>query len=468
MPFFSKWIHRFNTGYSLAFFLLLACYILTIVISNRLRIQTNNIANRDTMVVRMDNVLSNLKGAQAAWSQYILTSNNRSFRQYSESYKAVDSILNVVYRFSSLTPEQKMSMDTLNRLINNILPTSPQRVNLYSQNNFRMLDSLRHEYMKYAFLMDSITNLVNGLQSLEKDKVGNGKASLLSLNKFIKIISYITLFLTLFLVVYMLVMFNREHMAKRKAYQKADDYHKQLEARIEELTLKNKEIVRLKRLEKFSSLGRVAAMIAHEIKNPLTNINLATTQLSEEELNKESNVYTEIIRRNSQKINDLVNDFLNVTAFSQLNMRRISINIFLDEILNELHDRLTLEQIQIQRHYSNDICEVGIDFDKMKIAFRNILINAIEAMQPGSGILAITTQNRDNKCVVIIEDNGMGVDQETLSNIFDPYFTTKPRKGSGLGLAQTQNIILNHKGTIEVESKLHYGTRFIVTLDFAS
>jgi signal transduction histidine kinase len=87
-------------------------------------------------------------------------------------------------------------------------------------------------------------------------------------------------------------------------------------------------------------------------------------------------------------------------------------------------------------------------------------------MEEGKGILQIRTASRDNKCVISITDNGPGIDEESLSKVFEPYFTSKT-KGTGLGLTNTQNIILNHNGHIGLESKKGEGTTFTIQLAFA-
>ena len=137
----------------------------------------------------------------------------------------------------------------------------------------------------------------------------------------------------------------------------------------------------------------------------------------------------------------------------------------LDESLILASDRIALYNIAVKKNYSSDICDVAVDKEKLKIAFLNIIVNAIEAMEPGKGILSITTRGENNKCVVEIGDNGSGMDKESLGRLFEPYFTSKP-KGNGLGLTNTQNIILNHRGTIQADSEKGKGTTFIITLDF--
>ena len=135
----------------------------------------------------------------------------------------------------------------------------------------------------------------------------------------------------------------------------------------------------------------------------------------------------------------------------------------LDGALELAKDRLALNKIQVSREYSDE-CIVSADIEKMKIALLNIIVNAIEAMEPGKGILRIQINRREDKCTITITDNGSGMDGEAAVRIFDPYFTTKI-KGNGLGLTNTQNIILNHKGNISVESEKGKGTVFIITLD---
>ena len=91
----------------------------------------------------------------------------------------------------------------------------------------------------------------------------------------------------------------------------------------------------------------------------------------------------------------------------------------------------------------------------------NIILNAVEAMEKNKGILTLRTKKEGDKCLIQIEDNGSGMDEDTLQRLFEPYFTNKP-KGNGLGLTNCQNIILSHRGKIEVKSKLGKGSVFTV------
>jgi signal transduction histidine kinase len=198
-------------------------------------------------------------------------------------------------------------------------------------------------------------------------------------------------------------------------------------------------------MEKFTATGRVARTIAHEVRNPLTNISLAAEQLQELTIqNNESSMLLDMIGRNSIRINQLVSDLLNATKIIELNIRPVNINKILDETLEMAADRIDLSQVKVEKNYATDVCHVAVDEEKIKIAFLNIIVNAIEAMEKSKGILLLRTKNGGDTCIVEIEDNGNGMDDDTLQKLFEPYFTSKPN-GNGLGLTNCQNIILSHR-----------------------
>ena len=224
------------------------------------------------------------------------------------------------------------------------------------------------------------------------------------------------------------------------------------------------EVRELKSMEKFTATGRVARTIAHEIRNPLTNISLAAEQLQDMAFqNSESSMLLDMISRNGIRINQLISDLLTATKAIELNIQKVSINKILDETLEMAADRLDLSQVKVQKEYAIDVCEVAVDEGKIKIAFLNIIVNAIEAMEKHKGILILRTRNAGDQCIIEIEDNGAGMDEDTLQKLFEPYFTNKSN-GNGLGLTNCQNIIMSHLGRISVQSKPGNGSHFIVTL----
>lgn len=220
-------------------------------------------------------------------------------------------------------------------------------------------------------------------------------------------------------------------------------------------------------LKKFSSTGRIARLLAHEVKNPLTTIVLSADQLqlelSEESL-KSSGDLIEIIRRNCDRINQLVSQLLDSTRFSELNIQNHFIENLLDEALDQVKDRIEFQGITIVKSYKTENHKLPLDAEKIKIAFINLLVNSIEAIKKENGQISLKTSLRGNQCLVEICDNGTGIEKENLEGIFEPFFTDKTG-GSGLGLTNTQNIIFSHGGTIRAKSEPGKGTCFVVRLN---
>jgi PAS domain S-box-containing protein len=247
--------------------------------------------------------------------------------------------------------------------------------------------------------------------------------------------------------------------------QHSDDSEVLYQGIIHDITKRKKAEQVLMNTEKLAVTGRIARTIAHEVRNPLTNVFLSLEQLKNEvKADDDLDMYFDIINRNCERINQLITELLNSAKPAQLQFSKHSINDILDESLELAKDRIKLKEITIEKNYAENICDVYIDAEKVRMALLNILINAIEAMEPGKGHLVVTTSSQDNKCVITIRDNGAGIGVENINKLFEPFFSGKP-KGMGLGLTTAQNIILNHKGTIEVESELNRGTQFMISFD---
>ncbi|WP_142602237.1 PAS domain S-box protein [Solitalea koreensis] len=221
--------------------------------------------------------------------------------------------------------------------------------------------------------------------------------------------------------------------------------------------------------QKLDATGRVARTIAHEVRNPLTNVNLALEQLKQEisiEDNEDYNFYFDIIQRNCTRINVLITQLLNSTRAEYLQLERLSVNELLDASLELAIDRIKLNEIVVIKEYTSDDCYVAADAEKIKIALLNIIINAIEAMPPQKGVLTLRTLCKNAKAIIEIEDNGSGISEENIGKLFEPFYSDK-ENGTGLGLTSTQNIILNHNGNVDVESEEGLGTKFTVTFSLS-
>lgn len=239
-----------------------------------------------------------------------------------------------------------------------------------------------------------------------------------------------------------------------------------LEKQIEELHKEHEESIRLKAVEKFVSISRLMRTVAHEIRNPLTNIGLALEQLNSEiPDNADAALLTGMIQRNTVRINTLISELLESTKFAQLDFSEVSINVLLDEVIEHVRHFADHKNVRIEEDFAEPLPKLLVDIDKMKMAFENLFTNSIESLQPSEGKIMITTASENRRCVVTIQHNGIAIPPEKLERLFEPYFLNKG--SAGLVLTQTQNIILNHGGSIYVESEQGKGTTFTIILEFA-
>ncbi|MBS0028440.1 ATP-binding protein [Chitinophaga sp. 22321] len=239
---------------------------------------------------------------------------------------------------------------------------------------------------------------------------------------------------------------------------------------IQDITDKKREEQEKQHQEKFVITGRIARVIAHEVRNPLTNILLAVSQFKEEEpvvaAGEDTSLYTDIIERNCTRINQLITELLHSTRMIELHMDQYGISELVEKALVLAQDRLQLNDIKVEKNLLLPDVMVNADEEKVVIAFLNIIINAIEAMVPGKGVLTVTGIRNQDKVKLMIADNGAGIPEDKLARLFDPFYTSKA-KGTGLGLTSTQNILLNHKGTIHVDSEPGKGSVFTIALPVA-
>lgn len=202
--------------------------------------------------------------------------------------------------------------------------------------------------------------------------------------------------------------------------------------------------------------------IVHEIRNPLSNINMSVEMLKLSIENKELHLYLDIILRNAARINTQITELL-IKAVA-VEAKEDSLRQLMDEVINMTEDRIKLKNITVTRNYDVDDCKILMKKPEMKIAITNIVVNAIDAMTFGVGELKLSTKCTSDAYIIEIADNGSGISNEDMSNIFQPYFTKKPT-GLGIGLATTYKILLANNVGISVESEQPGGTRFILSFD---
>jgi PAS domain S-box-containing protein len=220
--------------------------------------------------------------------------------------------------------------------------------------------------------------------------------------------------------------------------------------------------------ERLSLTGKIARTIAHEVRNPLTNLNLALDQLRDElpSDNESIKLYADIIERNANRIEKLVGEMLNSSKPNQLHLGLTPVVEIIDATIALAIDRIKLNQIQLQVSYQDDLPRILVDKDKIQIALLNIIINAVEAMERGKGILKINTSLADRILTIAITDSGKGIPASDLGKLFDPFFTGK-QSGMGLGLTSTKNILNSHSALVEVKSEVGTGTTFFIHFKLA-
>ncbi|MBL3657585.1 hybrid sensor histidine kinase/response regulator [Fulvivirga sediminis] len=229
---------------------------------------------------------------------------------------------------------------------------------------------------------------------------------------------------------------------------------------IHDLTLRKRAEEDLLIAEKLAMTGQIARSMAHEVRNPLTNLNLALEQLRDEvEDQEDTGLYFDIIRRNADRIEQLITEMLKSSKPKQLNPELGNLNDVINETLNITSDRIKLRGIRLVRKLEPELPKISFDQEQLKTAFLNIIINAIEAMEVDSGILKIDSHREEGSIVLSIADNGKGIPPDQIKKLFDPFFTGK-KGGMGLGLTSTQNIINSHSAKITVDSEVGQGTIF--------
>lgn len=454
---------RTRIGFFAAIFLLFISYILTFISTRKVEIQDYWMEHTNEVIHNLDNIMGFISIGESSFRGYLITSDKSQLKKYNESRNKTDSTLSIIQTLTSENDSQQKNLDSLRSLINekytwikNVIASPP------SAQSMSTLDlNGREEGVANSL---AIERMITKMKQQEIDLRNDWSYKISQYSGLIQILNILSIVIAVLLTVYSLVVYNKENKQKNINAQKAEDYKKELQQRIEELGKVNEELVELRRLEKYAVTGRIARVIAHEVRNPLTNINLACEQLQAEVENEDAEMFFTMIRRNADRINQLVSDLLAATR-TELNFSKASINEILDASLDLALDRIKLNQIKVVKKYDDNVCSLPVDIEKIKISFLNIIVNAIEAMDQ-NGVLEISTSNTDGKCMVQITDNGKGMKKAEVERLFEPYFTTK-EKGNGLGLANSQNIIIGHKGSITAESEYGKGTTFTITFPVA-
>ena len=242
------------------------------------------------------------------------------------------------------------------------------------------------------------------------------------------------------------------------------DITERKQAEVENLRLREKAEMS----SRLAAIGEMAAGIAHEINNPLTGV-IGFSELLADRQDLPADVQEElkIISGGGNRVKDIVRRMLTFARQNKPVKASANINELIDNTLEIRSYVLRTANIEVIRNYDPSLPWVTVDPGQMQQVFLNLIVNAEYAMKKahGKGTLVITTEKNDGHISISFKDDGMGMSQETKAKVFNPFFTTKQvNEGTGLGLSLSRSIILEHDGTIEVESEPGQGTTFIITL----
>lgn len=223
----------------------------------------------------------------------------------------------------------------------------------------------------------------------------------------------------------------------------------------------------LRRTERLAGLGRLAAGVAHEIRNPLSSIKgFATILAGRSKGDEKSRRLAEVMVQEVERLNRVVTELLDYARPTELHREPCSCKDLLGRTLRLVEGDAAERGVAIQSGVVPEDLEVEVDADRFAQVLLNLYLNALQAME-GGGVLRVEALEEDGRAILTVTDSGSGIPAEHLPHIFDPYFTTKP-KGVGLGLANVHKFVEAHGGEIEVASSPQNGTCFTIRLEVSA
>jgi two-component system sensor histidine kinase HydH len=221
---------------------------------------------------------------------------------------------------------------------------------------------------------------------------------------------------------------------------------------------------KVRRSERLASLGRLAAGVAHEIRNPLSSIRgFAQFFMQRFKGREQEQEYASVMVKEVDRLNRVITELLDFARPREPHRELHSLEEILDHTLEVLKPELAKKKVGVEKKYERELPLARVDRDQLSQAFLNLLINSLESMEDGGKIRVGIRRERQDSLRVSIGDTGKGIPREDLEKVFEPFFSTK-RKGTGLGLSIVHQIVEGHGGDIQVESQEGEGTFFQITL----
>ncbi len=266
--------------------------------------------------------------------------------------------------------------------------------------------------------------------------------------------------------------FNTMSRQLLDAHNEINAWTNTLQQRVEEKTRElsgaHEEMLRVERM---ASIGKLAAVVAHEINNPLEGI-LTYAKLLKKHLAREGPQHgqdiemLDLIESESRRCGEIVRNLMTFGRPSSMNYEPADLNAVIDRCVRLVQHQLDLKNIELHLSLAKDLASIRCDPGQIEQVLLALVMNAIDAM-PDGGNLTLSTRKSSSGADVQVEvrDDGVGMPPEILKNMFEPFFTTKERgRGLGLGLAISRKIVDRHQGQIEVRSQPGRGTQFTITL----
>lgn len=234
---------------------------------------------------------------------------------------------------------------------------------------------------------------------------------------------------------------------------------------LSDVTERNEAEAKYHQREYLASMTTMAASVAHEIKNPLAGMKIYL-DLMQRKLQKkgsvtleESKQYLDILYEEIDRLNSIVVDYLFAVRPMHVVLRENDLEPTIDEVIAFVKPELSQSHVDIQKDFSSSVTRVAYDAKMVKNVLLNLIRNAMAAM-PGGGTITLRLRLDGNNVALDVSDTGVGIPAENLSKIFEPYFTTKGEKGTGLGLTIVYKIMREHHGDVTVSSQVGVGTTF--------
>jgi two-component system, NtrC family, sensor kinase len=264
-------------------------------------------------------------------------------------------------------------------------------------------------------------------------------------------------------------MSSRLQLAQAEITAWAHTLEDRVDEKTRELTQAHQHMLQV---EKMATIGKMAAVVAHEINNPLSGIltysrvvkRWIQNNFSSAPRTEEMSGSLDLIASESKRCGELVKNLLSFSRVTPMNLEWCELNQVIDRCIRLVQHKMDMATIQLNLTLGDELPHVRCDPNQIEQVVLAMVINAIDAMPQGGNLWITTRQVSASAIELTIRDDGMGIRDEHLAHIFEPFYTTKESGGSGLGLAISQNIVERHGGSIAVHSVVGQGTTFTILL----